>query len=658
MQRIIYNPAMKNVHNLSRSLFCITAISVLLLNSFVTHAQPAEVLDGQQLEQFFDTLVPPSMEQQHVPGVVVTVTSSDSILFTKGYGYADVEKQQPVDPPQTLWRLASISKVVTGTAVMQLVEKGRADLDTDINEYLNSLEVPSKFDRPITLRHLLTHTAGFDDRYLNKSFRTRAERPALSKFIADIMPERIYPPGEIYTYSNVGNALAALVVEEITGEDFNTYCRKNIFLPLGMERTSFRLTEELEKDLYSGYVYEDNTYQEVPFDFLGDYPAGQLLSPATEFARFMMCHLQNGSYGDTRILPASIARQMHTPQFTHHPKLNGAVGYTFYVSEEKGNKTVSHNGGYVGLSTRMLLLPEQETGLFIAGNMASGIVNTLSRAFVEEYFNNKKNKTKAYPLTDLPEYDRDVEKFTGYYRGTRHTHKDFTKIYFMMGMGNDVKIWKNDKGMLMMHDHTGKPRRLIQVESGLFRSIDDDYYIAFKMDEEGQPAFLFTSGTEALEKIPAFWSNTTQLILLQAILGFFLLVLLIRAVYKALPAGRKNLRDQPVAMKKMRWSSSMAAGLFLSYWILMGLVLFVFNPAWEMTQTGLSYGMPGAMYGVQLIPLLGIIVLLAFIYRLIPNYRNPKVSAVSKIFGGLFTMVSVVYLLILNYWNLLGFHFG
>jgi hypothetical protein len=349
---------------------------------------------------------------------------------------------------------------------------------------------------------------------------------------------------------------------------------------------------------------------------------------------------------------------MHAPRFTHHPKLNGSVGYTFYVSEEKGNKTVSHNGGYVGLSTRMLLLPEQNTGLFIAGNMASGIVNTLSRAFVEKYFNNTQRSGQEYPLTDLPEYNRNVEKFTGYYRGTRYTHNDFTKIYFMVGMGNDVKIWKNDEGMLMMRDHMGKPRRLIQTEPGLFRSIDDDYHIAFKMDEQGRPEFLFTSGTGALEKVPAFWSNNTQLILFQFILGFFLLVLLVRAVYRVLPAGRQNLRNQPVPIKKIRRSGSTIAGLFLLYWILMGLVLFVFNPAWEVTQTGLSYGMPGAMYGVQLIPLLGIIVLSVFIYRLIKNFRNPGMPAFSRIFAGVFAGVSIVYLLMLNYWNLLGFHFG
>mgnify|MGYP002338664946 CR=1 FL=1 len=650
---------MKNARHLLIVLFCFAATTAILFTPGFARSQPSgKGYTCGQLEHFFDTLAPRAMEEQHVPGVVIAVMSSDSLVFTKGYGYADLENQKPVDPRKTVWRLASIAKVVTGTAVMQLVEEGRADLNTDINEYLDSLEIPEKFGRPITLRHLLTHTAGFDDRYLNKSFRTQKARPSLNAFLKDIMPERIYPPGQIYTYSNIGNALAALVVEDITGEDFNTYCRQNIFLPLGMDHTSFRRTSRMKPNLYHGYIYQEGNHQEVPFDYLGDYPAGQLLSPATEFARFMMCHLQNGTYKGARILSASTARQMHSPQFTHHPKLNGSVGYTFHISEERGNKTISHNGGYAGLSTRMLLLPEQKTGIFIACNRSSGLVNTLSGAFVKKYFNNQADSSTTYPLEDLPEYNREVDQFTGYYRGTRYTHNDFTKVYLLSGAVNDVKIWKNEEGMLMMYDQKGSPRRLIQTEPGLFRSIDDDYYIAFKMNGKGHPEYLFTHGTGALEKIAPFWSNQIQLRLFGTILGFFLLMLLVRFIYRLVPAGRKKLFEQPVGMKKIRRLSSLTGGLLLLHWLLMYLVLFVFNPAWELTQTGLAYGIPWGMYIVQMVPLAALVSLLFYLYRIIRNYPNPQLPVFSKIFATLFLIISAGYMVMLNYWNLLGFHFG
>ena len=163
------------------------------------------------------------------------------MLFTRGYGKADVKNDEPVVADETLFRIASTSKLFTATAVMQLVEQGKVDLDTDVNDYLKDVKVPDTYPgRPVTLRGLLTHTAGFEEHFTGSEARTAAEVVPLGKYLAEDMPARVRPPGEITSYSNYGMALAGHVVEEVSGESFDRYVKENIFNPLGMQELQRR----------------------------------------------------------------------------------------------------------------------------------------------------------------------------------------------------------------------------------------------------------------------------------------------------------------------------------------------------------------------------------------------------------------------------------
>lgn len=646
---------------------CLAAISCCLIAMMLRMPASAHTQDGQylmpdraELAQFLDSLVPVKLQETKAPCLVISVMTGDGILFEKGYGYADLENNVPAGAETTVWRLASISKVVTGTAVMQLVEEGTLDPDRDVNDYLKDIRIPEKFGRPVTLRHLLTHTAGFDDRYIGKSFRTRDELPPLRDFIRNIMPQRVHPPGEVYTYSNIGNALMAVVVEDVTGTDFNDYCIRHIFGPLGMDQTSFRLTPQLAENLYNGYLYEGGSYTEIPFDFLGDYPAGQLLATADEFSRFMMCHLNLGILDSVRILETETARAMHSAQFTHHPELNGSVGYTFHISKDYGHTIISHNGGYLGLSTTMWLMPGLNTGLFMATNvMDFSIINSVRNPLMERFFarSQEYGDESAYPPDRLPAYDRDVEKFTGWYRSTRYSREDITKTGLLMGFGGEVRIWKNDEGMLMMYDHKGDVRRLIQVEPGLFRSIDDDYYIAFHFDESGNPDFLFTSGTDALERFPAFYRPANQMNLMAALFGFFLLVLLVRIFYLIVPKKFKRSTPLPTAARNTRRWSNLTAAFFILHPVAMAVALFVLNPQWEL-MVGMAYGVPPGMYAAQLLPMAAAVALVLTAIYYFTAIKRRALSTGAGLFYGLFLATGIFYLWLLNYWNLLGYQFG
>jgi len=178
-----------------------------------------------------DGLIPAAMALGNVAGVVVVVVKDGHVLFQKGYGFADVDKRTPVDPAKTLFRPGSVSKLFTWTAVMQLVDQGKIDLDADINRYLD-FTVPAAFGKPVTMRNLMTHTAGFDETYRSLLIGNPKTLEPLRQVVTQNIPARSYPPGEVPAYSNYGATLAGYIVARVSGEKFEDYIQRHIFTPL------------------------------------------------------------------------------------------------------------------------------------------------------------------------------------------------------------------------------------------------------------------------------------------------------------------------------------------------------------------------------------------------------------------------------------------
>jgi CubicO group peptidase (beta-lactamase class C family) len=181
------------------------------------------------------------------------------VLFTRGYGKANVEKGEPVLADKTLFRIASITKLFTTTAVMQLAEEGKLDLHRDINTYLTDVEIPNTYPgRPLTLHHLLTHSAGFEEHYTGSGARDASDVEPLDEYLSEQMPARVRPPGEVSSYSNYGMSLAGLVVQEVSGVPFDRYVEENVLDPLRMESTTTVQppVPKLRERLATGYDVE------------------------------------------------------------------------------------------------------------------------------------------------------------------------------------------------------------------------------------------------------------------------------------------------------------------------------------------------------------------------------------------------------------------
>src|SRR6185503_12206940 len=249
-------------------------------------------LTKADVDVWLDGYLPYALRTADIPGAVVTVVKDGQLLTARGYGYADVEKKTPVDPERTLFRPGSVSKLVTWTAVMQLVEQGKLDLDKDINSYLD-FKIPDYDGKPITLRQIMTHTAGFEEAIKGLIFSDPAHLLPLGDYLKRWTPKRVFAPGTTPAYSNWATSLAGYVVERVSGEKFDDYCDKHIFAPLGMTNSTMRqpLPAALAGQMASGYKPGKEAGK---FEIVGPAPAGSLSSTGTDMAKFMIANLDQG----------------------------------------------------------------------------------------------------------------------------------------------------------------------------------------------------------------------------------------------------------------------------------------------------------------------------------------------------------------------------
>jgi CubicO group peptidase (beta-lactamase class C family) len=348
----------------------------------------SHALTADDLNSWLDGLMQHAIDSAGVAGGVVVVVKDGEILTERGYGFRDAARMTPMDPDTTLIRPGSISKLFTWTAVMQLVEQGRLDLDADVNRYLDFV-IPQMAGKPITLRNIMTHTTGFEESL--KDIGSKAAPVALGEFVKTHLPRRVYLPGKTPAYSNYATALAGYIVARVSGQPFEDYIDQHILLPLGMAHSSFRqpVPASLRSLLSNGY----RVASEPPgyFEFIGPGPAGALSSTASDMARFMIAHLHNGRYADARILKEDTATLMHAVQPKIYPALNGmALG--FYEASRNGHRVLAHNGGTQFFHSDLHLFIADDVGIFICLNSA-GIDDAVSRlhdaffhGFADRYF--------------------------------------------------------------------------------------------------------------------------------------------------------------------------------------------------------------------------------------------------------------------------------
>jgi CubicO group peptidase (beta-lactamase class C family) len=322
-------------------------------------------LTAVDLEAFLDGLVPLQIEQADVAGAVVAVVQDGRVVLAKGYGLADVAARTPVSPEQTLFRTGSVTKLFTWTAVMQLVEQGKLDLDADVNAYLD-FEIPHTHGVPVTLRNLMTHRGGFEETLRNLGAQRRGSVD-LAGYLRNNIPRQIYKPGTTPSYSNYGAALAGYIVERVSGVAFDQYVEQRIFTPLGMTQATLRtpLPKAFAPSLSRGYVLGSG--EPGDFEVVNGYPAGSQSASAIAMTQFMMAFLNAGELGGQRILKPETVGMMLNTMTAYDPRQNG-IALGFIEDSRNGLRILGHGGDTVYFHSMLYLVPEKKLGFFVSYN--------------------------------------------------------------------------------------------------------------------------------------------------------------------------------------------------------------------------------------------------------------------------------------------------
>ena len=396
-------------------------------------ASSAHTLDRSDLETWLDGMVPYALKAGDMAGAVVVVVKDGTVLLQKGFGFADVSKKLAMDPEQTMVRIGSTSKLFTWTAVMQLVEQGKLDLDRNINDYLD-FTIPNDFGKPVTLRDLMNHRGGFEEGLKDILWTNPHGVPSTEAYLKEHKRPMLFAPGEVPAYSNYGAALAGYIVERLSKEPFERYVERHILVPLGMTHTSFDqpLPERFAAAVSKGY--RTASAPPGPYELIVTRPAGSGTTTAADMSHFMIAHLQDGHFGDTEILRVDTAKRMHSPSQQAPPGFD-TMAHGFFRELRNGRTVIGHGGDTIFFHNEFNLLPAERVGIdFTFNSRGRGEAVYLARealfdGFMDRYFPNS-----AAPVDPpaLPTALADAQAIAGRYESSRRIEHGFLSLFYVL----------------------------------------------------------------------------------------------------------------------------------------------------------------------------------------------------------------------------------
>ena len=488
---------------------------------------PAPALSKQDLEPFFDALIPSQLRTRNLAGAVVSVVKDGQVLMQKGYGYADVEAKKPVLADQTLFRPGSISKLFTATAVMQLVEQGKLDLDRDVNEYID-FTIPKTYPEPVTLRRLLTHTAGFEETLKNLFVAHETDLKPVGTYLADQLPARIFPPGKVPSYSNYGFTVAGYIVERVSGEKFERYVDNHILKPLKMNNSTFDqpLPPQIAAQMSKGYL--NASQKPKDFEFVQAAPAGALSTTAADMTRFMLAFLQDGTVDGVSILKPETVRQMETRQLELHPMICG-LGTTFMEYWLTPVRAIGHGGDTIYFHSDMVLVPDAHVGYFLSynslGKNVGGGRGEIQRAFMNRYF---PAPTPGDDAVDPTTARNDGRAVSGVYEGSRRSETTFLK---MVALTDQFAVKSDKDGILTVEENKnqrGELKKWKEIAPLVYNEVDGSERIAFRRDPSGKVTDLLPFPA-IYEGQRVSWYNDKRLVL--PVIGASLVLALLTVLF-------------------------------------------------------------------------------------------------------------------------------
>ena len=600
------------------------------------------IRDRSELAAFLDGVMAANLRDKHVAGATVAVVKDGALFYANGYGYADVAHRTTVNPERTLFRIGSTSKLFTWTAVMQLVEQGKINLDADVNQYLD-FKIPATYPQPITMRNIMTHTPGFEEDGRDLITDDSVKMIPLGKWLKTHIPGRVRPPGTYSSYSNYATALAGYIVERVSGQPYDVYIEQHILTPLGMTQATTRqpLPPNLRGDMSGGYTYSGGGYTPQKYEIVNAAPAGSVAASATDMAKFMIAHLNDGAYNGQRILADSTAALMHSRSFGHDPRIPGfALG--FYEKSSHGLRIIGHGGDTRWFHTDLALIPEEKLGVFVSYNTNTGgelSFGPFLTQFLDHYY-----PTPATAVALKTDASKDAARVAGEYEFNRRSYTTFQKA---IGLAGDIRITPADSGRLVMHSPLGD-ERLVPVGPLLYRNDLGGDLVAFQADAKGRVArgFLGEAPMMTMERVPFSQSVHLHWVLLGLGLVVFIGVVIAgigRFVRRRLGEARAD------DALPGRWLLITAAAADLIFLIAVVSILSSGGGLLEGPLTGLKIALT--------LPMIALLCILGAVYVAARQWRTRSGTRGARLRYSGAVLVALLFTWSLAQWNLLGWRF-
>ena len=604
-------------------------------------------LTTTDVEAFLDGIVPLQLEREDIAGATIAIVKDGKLLFAKGYGYSDYEKKTPVSAEETLFRPGSVSKLFTWTAVMQLVEQGKLDLDRNVNAYLD-FKIPDAFGQPITLKNLLAHTPGFEEQ-IKDLFTVGSESPNLGAYLKTHIPERIYPPGTVPAYSNYGAALAGYIVERVSGRPFNEYVEENIFKPLGMIHSTFRqpLPPTLAPSMSNGYQLASD--EPKPFEVVVPFPAGSMSSTAADMARFMLAHLHAGQLGDARMLRPETARLMHSRLFGLDPAAN-AMAYGFYEESRNGHRIIGHAGDTLYFHSDLHLIPDAGVGFFVSHN-SLGRGNSPPRTTLWEMFLDRYFPYTAPATPTLGSAKEDARAVSGSYVLSRRSETSFLRVATLIG---ELTVSPLEDGMIEVAQLTApneKPKRWREVAPMTFLETNGRDKLIFKPDQDGRMQMILPYPFFVGQRVGLFENNKILLPVIAISLLIMLLTLVLWPVTWLVRRRYGHKLELTPIERRLRLGVRIVFALVLLFMAAMiGLIVYASTHIEFFSDRGNTW-----FHLAQVIGVLGAIGTLVVLYNAIQSWRHRERRIWGKLQATLFVLACLGFLWFAFAGNLLRF---
>ncbi|TYT25252.1 serine hydrolase [Luteimonas viscosa] len=554
-------------------------------------AAPARAVDAADLSAYVDGLVDAAMARDGIAGVTVAVVDREGPLLLRGYGVAATDPRREVDPHGTLFRIASISKTFTYLLGLQLVDEGRIDLDAPANQYLpDALKLPADGYPPVLVRHLFTHTAGFEDSAMGHLFADHADRVLPSvEYLQRHRPRRVRAPGTFAVYSNYSVALLGALVAHVAGEPFDTLVERRLFQPMGMRLTTFREPLREGDPRHAGAAFagrwsqgfrrSGGTFAPQAFEHVAHAgPAGGASSTAADMGRYMRMLLRGGELDGTDVLsPSAHARLVGAPLFRNAPQVGG-FAHGFFDTRVGALRVLGHGGATSWFHSMMAVAPEAGVGVFVSTNTDSG--RRLAAQLPEQVFERYFERARTPPPAAVPQ-GFDASRFAGHYNSKRSNYTSAEKPLLSF----TAKVEAAADGSLVIHAGNEASRWI--PEGGLvFREAEGPGRIVFFEDDDGAVAgYHAAAGHNAFERVGPLQRADTLLAVV-ALAGVVSLLVLVGAWL------RRGRRD-PAAPESRR----AAFWLYISAlaWLAFTLLLLAYVQDAQADQTAAFYGYPGTL---------------------------------------------------------------